>query len=422
MRVLIVGLIVLALSVAGISTYLIRSFSSQEALKKLEEEAEPVKFRVLLASRDVNPGEIINKDQVVWQDWPGEPPNAQYIVAEQEEQKAKKQNEIIGSVARKAIVAGEPILASKLFKRDEAGFMAGILKKGMRAVTINVNVSSSVAGFILPGDRVDIMLVHDKVKEALRKTRKAAKPTRGDGPPPPQPLRVLNTTTETILRDILILAVDQALVSPEGNPAVAKTLTLELTPKQGEIITTARTMGQLSLVLRGLASADEEPTARTYTTDVEVSPFMSAIEKRLKGKQVDKEKKLANRIRDLEKEMADRDEIMNAMMRKLQKQSKDQARDMRSKLRKLETAKTSREKELDAAVKELQLEKKEKDLMAQENTEELEALRRQREAADAAPVKKAVAKPEVKPEEKKEPVKVQIFRGGAAKTQEVTVK
>ena len=406
MRVLIVGLIVLALSVAGISTYLIRSFSSEEALKKLEEEAEPIKFRVLLASRAIRPGETIKGDQLVWQDWPGQPPNERYIVAEQEEQKGRKRNEVIGSIARKAIESGEPILTSKLFKRDEAGVMAGILKKGMRAVAISVTVNSSVAGFILPGDRVDVLLVHDKVKDALRKTRrKTAKPQNGE--PATPPIRVLETTTETILRDILVLAVNQALDSPEGHPVAAKTVTLELTPKQTEIIATAHAMGRLSLVLRGIAYSEDEPTERTYTTDVEVSPFISAIEQRLKGKQVDKEQRLTARIRDLEKEMSDRDEIMSAMMRKLQKQSKEQAREMRTKLRALEREKRSREQELSATVKELELEKKEKELMAQEKTE--------------AVVPKAAPK-RVEKKKEKEKEKIQIFRGGAAKTQEVTIK
>lgn len=404
MRILIVGLIVLALSVAGISTYLIRSFSSQQALEKLEKEAEPIRFRVLLAARAVLPGETLARDALVWQDWPGEPPNAQYIVAELEDQKDKKIKQIVGSVARRSFAAGEPILASKLFKRDKAGFMAGVVAKGKRAITVTVTPASAVAGFILPGDRVDVLLVHDKAKEALRKAKPKAGKKTTDADAPPPPLTVLATTTETILRDILVLAVDQALVSKEGNPAQGKTMTLELTPKQTEMIVTARSMGQLTLTLRGLGE-ENPPTARTFTTDVEVSPFISAIENRLKGKKAETENVLAARVRDLEKEMKDRDEIMNAMMRKLQKQNNDQARDMRSQLRDLEKEKKKREEELEKATRELQLSKQEPGAPIQKQVE----------------IKKSAPKlPPV--EEKKEPVKIEIFRGGTAKTQEVTVK
>ena len=126
-------------------------------------------------------------------------------------------------------------------------------------MSVSVSAKTGAAGFILPGDEVDILLTHDKAREVLQKM----------GPRDPNaPLVVLYFTTETILRNVPVLAVDQKIEDFENKAEVVKTVTLELSPKQSEILTTARAMGKLSLVLRSLEGVRDTESPETFTTDV----------------------------------------------------------------------------------------------------------------------------------------------------------
>ena len=281
MRILIIGLIILALSVAGISTYLIQNFSTPEAIQALEEKAEPIKTQVLVANKPLNPGDILNSNNMDWRPWPEESLSEFYASVQKDDQKEEKFKELVDSVVRHPIQAGEPILVSKVFKSDGPGFMAGMLDKGMRAVSVPVTEDTGVAGFILPGDRVDVLIVHNKGKDAVRKTSPKPKVTTGNETI--KALSVLDSMTETILQDILVLATDQVVGKPEGNALPAKTLTLQLTPKQAEILITGRATGQISMVLRDIGARDiaSETKPGTFTTDVEISPFMKELNKRL---------------------------------------------------------------------------------------------------------------------------------------------
>jgi len=273
MRVLIVGIIVLALAVAGVATYLIKTFGGEEKVAELQKEAQKPKLRVLIATKEMRAGELLAANAVAWQAWVDEALNPQFISATKDEDETKKIGELVGSVVRRPIQVGEPILASKVFKRDKAGLLSGVLEAGMRAVSFSVSPDTATAGFILPGDRVDILLTHTHAREALQKK---AKPGPQD---PNAPLLVLQQATETILRDVRVIAVNQAVDAPPANaPAVpTTTITLELTPKQSELLITARAMGRLSLVLRSLRAGEDDPKRPAYTTDVEVSPFLSNI-------------------------------------------------------------------------------------------------------------------------------------------------
>jgi len=273
MRVLIVGIIVLALAVAGVSTYLIKSFSGEEKVAELKKEAQKPKLRVLIATKRMKPGDILKADAVTWQIWAEESVNAQFISVNKEEDEAKKVQDLAGQTVRATIYIGEPILASKLFKRDKSGLLSGVLESGMRAVSFSVSPETASAGFILPGDRVDVLLTHTKAQEALQKKAKPG------GPDPNAPLLVLQQTTETILRGVRVIAVNQAPNPPPDNAVavIAQTITLELTPKQSELLITARAMGRLSLVLRSLQEGEDDTKRRAFTTDVEVSPFLSNI-------------------------------------------------------------------------------------------------------------------------------------------------
>lgn len=277
MKVLIVGIVVLALAVAGVSTYLIQSFGGEENLEELQKQAEKPKSRVLVATRDLRLGEVLAPEAMAWQNWPEEAVNKQFVVVMNEDELDKRMKDFEGSVIRRPISTGEPILASKVFKRDKPGFLSGVLDGGMRAVSFSVAPNTGASGFILPGDRVDILLTHGKFKEALRRVRAGKKAD------PDEPLLVLAQTTETILKDVKVIAVNQAVDLAEGFVLPASTITLELTPKQAEKLITARTMGKLSMTLRSLENPQTEAGKTdsgkpSFTTDVEVSPILSNIQ------------------------------------------------------------------------------------------------------------------------------------------------
>ena len=285
MRVLIVGIIVLALAVAAVSTYLIQTFSTPEAIDEMEALTVPVRPRVLVATKKLQRGDVLTPDAMQWRFWPEDGINKLYIVVEKDEHEPGPVKEYANAVVRQTIEAGDPILPSKVFKDGKAGVMAGILAPGMRAVAVAVQPETASGGFILPGDRVDVLLAHNKAQEALRLRSEQQGVEVGDGGG--ETMVVLAMTTETILRDVSVLAVDNAIGEVEGTAVQARNVTLELTPKQAELITTAGTMGQLSLVLRSMGSEEVEEAPRTFTTDVEVSPFLSNLESVLAGERAD---------------------------------------------------------------------------------------------------------------------------------------
>ena len=280
MRVLIVGIIVLAISVAGVSTYLIKSFSGEENIQKLEEQAKVKVFKVLVAAKDLQIGVPITAADLSWQPWPEDALNNEFIVTDDEEQEAEKMEEFVGGITRHVIKTGEPMLVSKMFKREGGGLMSGMLESGMGAVAVQVNALTSAAGFILPGDYVDVVMTHEKAKAIIKKMGKNKdKNNDNEGATVDIP-KVLATVSETILHNVHVVATNQAVTGPEkGNAVVSSTITLEVTPKQAQILTTAATMGKLSLVLLSLEKGGEKPTELSYTTDVEVSPFLQNLDK-----------------------------------------------------------------------------------------------------------------------------------------------
>ena len=313
MRVLIVGIIVLALAVAAVSTYLIKTFSTPEAISEIEAATEPVRPRVLVSTRKLNRGDIIREEHLRWQFWPEEGVNRLYVTVEKDDQEAAPIKDYVGAIVRDEVEEGEPILPTKVFKRGESGVMAGILHPGMRAVAIPVQPDTSAGGFILPGDRVDVLLSHNKAQEAMR-LRQAAE-GQVEGGNPDDPFVVLSMTTETILRNILVLAIDGTVGQPEGSTIQARTATLELTPKQAELMATAQTMGKLSLTLRSIGAEENPDDPRSFTTDVEVSPFLSNLDAVLEG---EREKELIDRIESLEAQKRVQEEITREQASEIQ--------------------------------------------------------------------------------------------------------
>ncbi|MER2606286.1 MAG: Flp pilus assembly protein CpaB [Siculibacillus sp.] len=188
----------------------------------------PDTIDVLVASAEISTGKRLSAADFTWQAFPKSGAVEAYVTRNVRPQAIE---ELSGSLARAPFLTGEPIREQRLMKA-ERGFMSVILSPGMRATAVEVKAVSTAGGFILPNDHVDILL-----------TRAAPKSIGGEP-----------YVSETILNNIRILAVDQQVSDNKGEAAmVAKdTVTLELTPRQTEIVAQAQQLGVISLALRSL--------------------------------------------------------------------------------------------------------------------------------------------------------------------------
>jgi pilus assembly protein CpaB len=189
---------------------------------------------VLVASGNLQPGQPLSVGDVRWQRWPTSSVDGQFIVKASGLTAASVVN---GTVVRAPIVAGEPITNAKIVKSNSTGFMAATLTPGMRAVSISVSVVSVAGGFILPNDRIDLILTVTGNEGAKR------------------------AVAHTVVSDVRVLAIDQQS-DDKNKKAVAdvKTVTLELTPAQAQDVARAQAQGTLSLALRALGDSDVADT------------------------------------------------------------------------------------------------------------------------------------------------------------------
>jgi pilus assembly protein CpaB len=237
MNVKSVILIAAALLFAGGTAFVAsRMMSPQKPAQVAAPKEDPAK-KVLVAKGNLPAGTFIREEDVSWQKWPTDGVNEVYLIEGQTEI-----DSIVGAVVRKGIVAGEPITEAQIARPGDRGFLAAVLTPGMRAISIDVNEPSSVAGLIFPGDRVDILLNMQFVVEEIGPNGEE------------QTSKYKPQTSETVLEGVRLLAVDRILNDIEGDPKKLDTVTIEVTPKQAEMIKVAASMGQLHLALRGLAN------------------------------------------------------------------------------------------------------------------------------------------------------------------------
>ncbi len=211
--------------------------------EKVVQAPPPPTTEVLVAAADEAMGQVLQAADLRWQTWPESALSPGYV---NRKDHPKGLEETVGATVRSAFLAGEPIRAQKLV-RPESGFMAAILPAGMRAVAIVTDSrgTNSAGGFILPNDRVDVIRTYRD---------EAASKVAG----------VDVQQSETILRDIRVLAVGQLIQEKNGtNVVTGETATLALSPAQAETVTLAQKIGSLSLSLRSLADAGQtaDPTA-----------------------------------------------------------------------------------------------------------------------------------------------------------------
>ncbi|MET0136810.1 MAG: Flp pilus assembly protein CpaB [Sphingobium sp.] len=245
--VLLVGALIIAVTTALLARSMFSSTggSPQVSAAAMPEADLP---HVLVATKALPVGTILDAESFRYQPWPKDLVEAAYFVRGQSDP-AK----LAGSVVRNAVTAGQPLTQGSLVQPGDRGFLAAALGAGMRAVTVPVQAQSSVAGFVFPGDRIDLVLTQSVSGG-------------GDG----DPLKV----SETILRNLRVLATDQRTdaMGPDGKPVVQtySNVTLEVTPKIAEKIAVAQTVGSLSLSLRSLADTTSELDAAIAGTDIDL--------------------------------------------------------------------------------------------------------------------------------------------------------
>jgi pilus assembly protein CpaB len=227
-RIVVLGI---ALSAGGVAAYLASGFETSRTVP-VEPVAQLPTVDVLVAKSDIALGQSVGPNDVQWQTWPSATASNNFI---RRSDQPDYTSQLTGSIARSPFIAGEPIREPKLVKANGSGFMAAVLPGGMRAVSTEISPETGAGGFILPNDRVDVIL-----------TKRLKNPATGKD----------TITSVIVLPNIRVLAIDQAPREKDGQSSVVgKTATLELKPAQAETLARARQSGTLSLALRSLVDA-----------------------------------------------------------------------------------------------------------------------------------------------------------------------
>jgi len=245
-------LIILAVLAAGMTALYARNWIVTERASLMRNAptkiVQAATVEVLVAGDTLSAGTFIKPKHLIWRAWPKNSMADEYL---RKGQRTKK--DFTGAVVRNSIVKGQPISDGSLAKPGDRGFLAAVLMQGKRAVSVPVDATSGIAGFVFPGDWVDVILT----------VRLSGKDEEGKAEQ--------RYFSETLLTDIRVLAVDQKVENKNGKANVAKTSTLEVTPKQAEKIAIGLKMGSLSLSLHSLAREQDEfsKIARSIGADVE---------------------------------------------------------------------------------------------------------------------------------------------------------
>jgi pilus assembly protein CpaB len=238
-------LLLVSLVLGGLTVWGLRHMSAARA----QPDAKLHQTTVVVATRPIGFGEALTPEVLRLQAWPmgAQPQGSFQTVAQVTAQRR---------VALGPIAANEPLLATRVSGPGGRATLSGVIRVGMRATTIRVNDVFGVAGFVLPGDFVDILI------------------TRDDGD---RNASQENKRTDVLLRSVRVLAVDQLPNQNKNDPVVAKAATIEVTPEQAQKLALAAEVGTLSLALRGtvdpLTNSDEAGPPTVRTADLRLDGF-----------------------------------------------------------------------------------------------------------------------------------------------------
>ncbi|MGR4862707.1 Flp pilus assembly protein CpaB [Caulobacter sp. LARHSG274] len=256
LRIMIV--LIAAVSAIGLAVVMQKALSKPRVAPVVQTSAPIDKpmTQVLVAKRELAIGERLTAADVTWQAWPAETVNAAFItngaataVSTSTSAKAAKavgdaaetmiggvspEKAVEGAIVRDPILAGEPIVSRKIVRGGEGGYLSVVLSPGKRAMAVPVTSETAVGGFVLPGDRVDVLQTHDTQGGS-----------EGEGPTGKQ------TIAETVLRNVRVLALDQSTTAgKDAKTIVAATATLEVGPAEAEALARAKAGGPITLALR----------------------------------------------------------------------------------------------------------------------------------------------------------------------------
>jgi pilus assembly protein CpaB len=238
------------LLVAGV----IVAFAAIALRSRMDSNAPPPSNNVIIAKRDIQLGALIQPSGDLALAPPPEGVAPEALLPEA----SNRLSDFTGAVVRRPLKAGEPVHPNALMKPGEGGFMSAVLEPGMRAVSVAVTATSGAAGFISPGDRVDLIVTH--------RVRLSSGQETGNEE---------SVVSETFVRNVRVVAVDQMLDNPENKAILAKTVTVEVNDQQAEQIAVATEMGKISMALRSIASPlEEDNSLRTKTTQEDVSKML----------------------------------------------------------------------------------------------------------------------------------------------------
>ena len=251
-------IIVVALVAAVLLALVVRGMISQPKAPPVTVAAAPAAppmARVLVASADLQIGDSLSKDNITWQDWPAATINAAYItdgapaaapqtgapgvisnarktITDIATNGGPQLQAMVGSIVKEPIFKGEPITAKKIVRSGDSSYMAVRLQPGTRAISLPITAESGAGGFIQPGDHIDILTSHPDASK------------NGGG-----------MVSETVLSNIMVLAVDQRTESPKtgATSMVGATLTLEVPAGSVETLAKAKAQGNLVMALRSYA-------------------------------------------------------------------------------------------------------------------------------------------------------------------------
>ena len=234
MNIARIVVLIIALSAGAVAAYLASGSDNKPA--PAEQVVQLPTVDVLVAKSDIGLGQALTPNDLQWQSWPASTAGNTFI---RRNDRPDATTQLAGSIARAPFIAGEPIREAKLVKADGSGFMAAILPTGMRAVSTEISPETGAGGFILPNDRVDVLLTR-----------------REKNPNPAVAADIVHS--EILLANVRVLAIDQAPKEKEGqNSVVGKTVTLELKPEQAATLAAGRQAGTLSLALRSIADVNQ---------------------------------------------------------------------------------------------------------------------------------------------------------------------
>lgn len=226
--------LVFALGCAVLAVFLARNFIGRKPVEQQAEVAKTETVDVLVATKDVQMGQKLGQGTVTWRSWPKEFVDPAFIT---KDAKPDAMTELEQARARLSIYQGETILDKKLLRPGMGGFMSALLPKGMRAISVAISSRSSAGGFILPDDRIDVILTRKIDAGGVQAVK-----------------------SETVITNVRILAINQIYKQAAEGEAVTvvngETATLELNPRQAEIIAQVQSTGELSLALRSIAESE----------------------------------------------------------------------------------------------------------------------------------------------------------------------